>query len=47
MLTVRDPEKNLFNDWLQSNGIYVALGVAAVLLIIVGVLLIMNAKKKR
>ena len=41
-----DPVKNPFNDWLRVNGVWVAVGVAAALLIIVGVLVILSKTKK-
>lgn len=42
----KDPITNPFNEWLAKNGIYVAIGVAAVLLIIVGILFLMSRSKK-
>lgn len=42
----KDPVTNPFNEWLAKNGIYVAIGVAAVLLIIVGILFLMSKSKK-
>ena len=41
-----DPVKNPFNDWLKVNGVWVAVGIAAVLLIIVGVLILLSKNKK-
>ena len=41
-----DPVRNPFNDWLRVNGVWVAVGVAAALLIIVGVLVILSKIKK-
>lgn len=46
MIFLSDPVTNPFNNWLKDNAIYVAIGVAAVLLIVIGVLLILNRKKK-
>ena len=46
MYTFADPVKNPFNDWLRVNGIYVAIGVAVVLLIIVGILFLLSKIKK-
>ena len=46
MYTFADPVKNPFNDWLRVNGIYVAIGAAVVLLIIVGVLFLLSKIKK-
>ena len=46
MLVFADPVKNPFNDWLKANGVWVAVGVAAVLLIIIGVLVILSKIKK-
>ena len=47
MILARDSITNPFNDWLAKNGIWVAIGVAVVLLIVVGVLVIMSKSKKR
>ena len=41
-----DPVKNPFNDWLRVNGVWVAVGVAAALLILVGVLVLLSKIKK-
>ena len=41
-----DPVKNPFNDWLKVNGVWVAVGVAAALLILVGVLVLLSKIKK-
>ena len=41
-----DPVKNPFNEWLRVNGVWVAVGVATALLIIVGVLVILSKIKK-
>ena len=46
MLILADPVKNPFNDWLRANGIYLAIGVAAAILIIVGVLVLLSKIKK-
>ena len=46
MYTFADPVKNQFNDWLRAYGIYVAIGVAVTILIIVGVLFILSKIKK-
>ena len=40
-----DPVTNPFNNWLKANGIYVAIGFAALLLIIVVVIVILSLKK--
>ena len=45
-LFVGDPSINPFSEWLKANGIYVAIGVAAVLLVVVGVLVILSKIKK-
>lgn len=47
MMFARDPVTNPFNEWLAKNGIWVAVGVAVALLIIVGVLFFMSKSKKR
>ena len=46
MIFARDPVTNPFNEWLAKNGIYVAIGVAAALLIIVGILFLLSKSKK-
>ncbi len=46
MLILADPVKNPFNDWLRVNGIYLAMGVAAAILIIIGVLVLLSKIKK-
>ena len=46
MYTLADPVKNPFNDWLRANGIYVAIGVAVTILVIVGVLFLLSKIKK-
>ena len=46
MFALADPVKNPFNDWLKVNGVWVAVGVAAALLIIIGVLYILSKIKK-
>ena len=45
-LFYKDPQINPFNEWLKANGIYVALGVAGLLLIIVAVIFILSKIKK-
>ncbi len=45
-LFASDPVNNPFNSWLRANGIYVAIGVAVALLIIVGVLFLLSKIKK-
>ena len=47
MIFARDPVTNPFNEWLARNGVWVAVGVAAALLIIVGVLFLLSKSKKR
>ena len=46
MFVFADPVKNPVNDWLKVNGVWVAVGVATALLIIVGVLFILSRTKK-
>jgi len=41
-----DPVKIPFNDWLMKNGIYLAIGVAALLLIIVTIIILVSKSKK-
>ena len=45
-LLSRDPSVNPFSEWLRVNGIYLAIGIAAALLIIVGVLVLLSKIKK-
>ena len=47
MILAKDSITNPFNDWLAKNGIWVAIGVAVVLLIVIGVLFFMSKSKKR
>ena len=49
MITFGDPASSPFNEWLQNNALYVALGDAGAILIVVGVLFLisLNSKKKR
>ena len=46
-ILANDPVTNPFNNWLKANGIYVAIGFAALLLIIVIVIFILSLKKNR
>ena len=46
MILAKDSITNPFNDWLAKNGMYVAIAVAVVLLIIVGILFLMSKSKK-
>ena len=45
-LLAKDPAVNPFSDWLKVNGIYVAIGVAIALVIIISVLFILSKIKK-
>jgi hypothetical protein len=45
-MLVKDPVTNPFNEWLVKYGMYVAIGVASVILIIVAILFIMSKTKK-
>ena len=45
-LLSRDPSVNPFSEWLRVNGVYLAIGIAAALLIIVGVLVLLSKIKK-
>ena len=45
-LLSKDPAVNPFSEWLKVNGIYVAIGVAGAILIIVLVLFILSKIKK-
>ena len=47
MILAKDSITNPFNDWLAKNGMYVAIAVAALILIIVGILFFMSKSKKR
>lgn len=42
-----DPVTSPFNEWLKSNGVYIAVGVAAVLIIVVIIVLILNKKESK
>ena len=46
MIFAKDPVTNPFNEWLAKNGMWVAVGVAATLLIIVVILFIISKSKK-
>jgi len=46
MILARDPYTSPFNEWLTKNGIYLAVGVAALIIIIVVTLLFMSKRKK-
>ena len=46
MITFADPVKNPFNDWLRANGVWVAVIIAAALLVIVGVIVVLSKIKK-
>lgn len=47
MFKLNDPANNQFDLWLKANGMYVAIGAAAVLLIVVAILLILSFRKTR
>ena len=42
-----DPAHSPFNEWLQNNVLYVALGVAGVVLIVVVILVLLSLKNKK
>ena len=42
-----DPVINPFNEWLRTNGVWVAVGVAIVLLTMIIVVYIQSKNKKR
>ena len=42
----KDPTINPFSEWLKTNGIYLAIGVAGAILIIIIVLFILSKIKK-
>ena len=46
MIFAKDPVINPFNEWLAKNGMYVAICVAAILLIIVTALILTSKSKK-
>lgn len=41
-----DPVTNNFNNWLRDYGMFLAIGVAVILLFVVAVILINNKKNK-
>jgi len=43
----KDPVNLPFNEWLIKNGIWLAIGVAATILIVVGILFLMSIRKKK
>lgn len=43
----KDPVNLPFNEWLMKNGIWLAIGVAAVILVVVGILFLMSLRKKK
>lgn len=47
MFTLSNPIKNPFNEFLKDNGLVIALSIAALLVIVVATLLILNKKKER
>ena len=46
MIFAKDPVKNPFNDWLRVHGVWVAVAVAATLIVIVSVIYILSKIKK-
>jgi len=46
MILAKDSITNPFNDWLAKNGIFVAIGVAALLLLILGIIFLISKSKK-
>ena len=45
--TFGDPAHSPFNEWLQNNALYLALGIAGAVLIIVAVLFLLSLRKKK
>ena len=46
MILAKDSITNPFNDWLAKNGIFVAIGVAALLLLILGIIFLISKSNK-
>ena len=46
MITFADPVKNPFNDWLRANGVWVAVIIASILLVVVGVIVVLSKIEK-
>lgn len=42
-----DPVKSPFNNWLKDNGVYLAIGVAILIVLILFILLMINFSNKR
>jgi len=43
----KDPVNLPFNEWLMKNGVWLAVGVAAAIFIVVGILFLMSIRKKK
>lgn len=43
----KDPVNLPFNEWLMKNGVWLAVGVAAVIILVVGILFLMSLTKKK
>ncbi len=41
-----DPFNIPFNDWLKNNGVWVAVSIAALILIVIGILILLSKTKK-
>ena len=46
MILAKDSITNPFNDWLAKNAIWVAIGVAVTILIVVGIVILISKTKK-
>ena len=46
MIASSDPANIPFNDWLKNNGVWVAVAVASVILIVIAILFIVSKTKK-
>ena len=42
-----DPAHSPFNEWLQNNALFIALGVASAILIVVLILFLLSLKNKK
>ena len=46
MHILADPVTSPFNNWLKANGVYVAIAVAILLLLIVGIVFLLSKNRR-